>query len=479
MLDINYFLNCERKGGKESMKPETNNIMTIQELKAYLNSLNQEKKKTIAQSVYRYKKERALKEKKIRKREIAKIEKSIDKEYIFKFKLRDEILELLNECKNIPENIEKLEITEYMLYRVDIRKAEKVVNNAAKRFSKRYAVIKEEISERLNKLLASDEECTVDYSEFQTMGEKLANTKEQYKFEYTEEEKNKLVENELEVVKKAIEFNSVPIPHEILKSSDREIQLKMQKFNNIRQKRIRILSSMSDDYKKLIEPREILGIIDDAMSNIKLVHDILTKAEFSYVKSSLVKRKKKVERSTNDIRYIIRTKEKKTGIDNFNVQVARYERMDYLRGIIVNATKLIEQNPIEYSEEQLEKLEVAYEREKQFASVIENLNGNYGPNSEVRAYEEQIYLLRDKISRAKKIITEQQENIKKAKQELLVLWKIEINSAVIKKKEGFRLLAPAVTPKVTKNVDVIKVTNTAQEAMTKLKKNSRGKHAVT
>ena len=39
---------------------------------------------------------------------------------------------------------------------------------------------------------------------------KLASAKEQYKLEYTEEERNALIGSDLETVDKAIQFNSVP-----------------------------------------------------------------------------------------------------------------------------------------------------------------------------------------------------------------------------------------------------------------------------
>lgn len=62
-------------------------------------------------------------------------------------------------------------------------------------------------------------------------------------------------------------------------------------------------------------------------------------------------------------------------------------------------------------------------------------------SSELRAYEEQINNLESKLLNSRRIVTEEQGKIKNAKKELLVLWKIEINSAVTKKKEKFGLLA--------------------------------------
>lgn len=61
-------------------------------------------------------------------------------------------------------------------------------------------------------------------------------------------------------------------------------------------------------------------------------------------------------------------------------------------------------------------------------------------NAEVKAYEEQINNLQYKLSKSKRIVAEQEERIKEAKKELLVLWRMEINSAVDKKKEAFNLL---------------------------------------
>lgn len=204
--------------------------------------------------------------------------------------------------------------------------------------------------------------------------ENLAQIKEQYKLQYTEEERKMLIRRELDMIEQLKQFNSLPIPHEILKNSDKDIQSKMQKFNNIRQKRIRILDTLQNDYEKLLDPREILCIIDDAIENIKKIETILTRAEYSSVKSTLYRRKRRINRSTRDIQSIIKTKEQKAGISNFNIQSARYVRMENLRNAILEAMTLIRNNPIEETEEQLEKLKIAYEREKQFASVIEKLN---------------------------------------------------------------------------------------------------------
>ena len=356
------------------MSNEETNTITASELRTYLYSLEQAKVQEIAKEIHEYRQNCTINGSKPRKREIAKIEKTIKKNYVEILKNRDEIVNLLEECKEIPIDIEKLQITEYMLYRVDLRKAEKIINKATKKQGKRFHDIQKQIIDLIEDFTGLNSVGAIDYNEFRTDGTKLANSKEQYKLEYTEEQRNALIEKELDMVEKAQNFNSIPIPHEILKNSDRDIQSKMQRFNAIRQKRIRLLSSMKEDYQRLIEPREILGTIDDALSNLDTVQNILTKTEYRAVKNTLIRRRKKIFRSTNDIRAVISAKEKKTGLETFNIQQARYLRMESLRNTIAEATNLIKENPVTEFEEQLGKLKIAYEREKQFASVIEKLD---------------------------------------------------------------------------------------------------------
>ena len=87
----------------------------------------------------------------------------------------------------------------------------------------------------------------------------------------------------------------VPIPHEILKNSDKDIQSKMPKFNNMRQKRIKILESMEDDYRKTLDSKEIGIMIDDAIEYVTSIQDVLTDAEYNTVKKMLIKRRKRLE----------------------------------------------------------------------------------------------------------------------------------------------------------------------------------------
>lgn len=357
------------------MYQNKSNMLTVYDLKTYLYSLEKEKEREIAKKTHEYRLRCNSNKAKYKKREITKIQKTIDKEYLTRFKTRDLILELLEEAKTIPRDIEELEIAEYMLYRVDIRKAEKLINKVSKTLSKRYEDIKDEVREKIEEFPMLQGTLEVDFSEYDVKGNGLAHAKEQYKLEYTEEERNSLIQKELDIIEKVKHFNTIPIPHEILKNSDRDIQSKMQKFNSIRQRRIKILDTMKLDYEKLLDPREIMNTIDDAIITIDGIEEILTKAEYNSVKKALIKRRKKVHRSTNDIRSMIEAKEKKTGILNFNIQQARYLRMEALRNIIFEANNLIKANPLEELEKQLEKLKISYEREKQFASVIEKLDG--------------------------------------------------------------------------------------------------------
>lgn len=91
---------------------------------------------------------------------------------------------------------------------------------------------------------------------------------------------------------------------------------------------------------------------------------------------------------------------------------------------------------------------------------------------EVRAYEEQIRNLQAKLANSTKIVTEEQEKIKNAKKELLILWKMEINAAVSKKQENLGLPMPAFGHTQNK-------LEKSQSTLKKLKKVSGGKHACT
>ncbi len=366
---------------------------------------------------------------------------------------------MVEEIKTIPEDIEKLKITEYMLYRVDIIRAERIIKKAIKSLGNIYKEIQEEIEDLIEEFEELDDVKAIDYSEYSIKGNRLAEAKEKYKLEYTEEERMAFIQEQLDIVDKATHFNTLPIPHEILKNFDRNIQSKLPKFSNARQKRIKILSTMKEDYKKLLDPKEILSIIDDALENLNSVQNILTNREYKSVNRKLNIRKKIVLRSTNDINEILKTKEKKTGIINFKMQEARYQRMETLRNIILDATTLINANQTYNLEMRLEKLKSSYEREKQFASVIKNLESeeNEEQLEKLTSLKNQVDDIEDKVNISKSIITEQEEKIKKAKEELIILWKIEIDSVLSKQKEeNLELPAPKIHEEFVKETDEIK-----------------------
>ncbi len=458
------------------MSEEKNKTITASELKAYLDSLEQEKEQEKINRIQEYTKANKEIKEKAKEKEILKIEKALDKEYNTKELAQKEILKLLENLKQIPEDLARLKIMEYMIYRVDLRRAEKKINKVAKEIKKIQEETIKDIEEKLDEFPYLDDVNEIDYSEYEIGEDALAKTKEQYKLEFTEEERNELIKRELEIAEKVKYFNSIPIPHEILKNSDRDIQSKMQKFNRVRQKKIRILSSIEQDYKKLMDPREINSMIDDAIASLDLVKEILTESEYNSVKKLLIKRRKKIFRSTNEIRSIIASKEKRTGILNFNIQEARYKRMEFLGNEIQEATTLIDQNPITSSEEQLEKLKIAYEREKQYASVIEKLNDKESENydAELETYKSQIKEIKTKVNKSKKIIAEQQERINKAKKELLILWKMEIDATISRKKETLELPEGTFGEETEERENI-----PTKNIFTKLKKISSGKHACT
>ena len=453
---------------------ENQSKITIKELKTYLYSLEDEKTEEKENRINSYKAKCEENKKKTKEKEIQKIEKQIDKEYESKIEAKEEILELLEECDKIPNKMEKLEIAKYMVNRVYAKSAEAALLKATKRIGKRYNAIVDVIEEDLDEFPKLDNVEEIDFSVFKSDGKELRKAKEEYKEEYTDEEKMALIQKELDVIAKAKIFNTTPIPHEILKNSDKDIQSKMQKFNSVRQKRIRILSTMEADYLKLKEPREINKMIDDAVLNIETINEILTKSEYNKIKNSLIRKRKKIYRSTSELRSIIKSKEKKTGVVNYNIQEARYNRMETLRQIIAEANNVIKANTLVGAEEQLNKLKSSYEREKQFALVIEKLQEDKGEkveqNEGLRAFEEQISSLEGKINNSNKIIKEQEEKINKAKKELVILWKMEIDTTISKRKE---------TLEIPENIEESreKVSGAKKNLFAKLKSIQAGKHA--
>jgi len=485
-LWYNKLIIAKEEGGIKDMLEKQDKI-TVTQLKAYLYSLEEEINTIKEEEINKYKNRCKAYKKRIREREIQKIGKSIDREFETKIKTKDDILILLDECSEIPSDIEKIEITKYMLYRINVKRAEVIASKAIKRLGRIYNEIVDSIDKKVYVFPDLDDVEEINFGEFKPSGENLKQAKEKYKEEYTEEERNELIKKELAVIERIKVFNTTPIPHEILKNSDKDIQSKMQKFNNIRQKRLRIIDSMEADYRRLLVPREINCMIDDAIENLDTVKDILTNSEYKGIRNSLIKRRKKVYRNTNDIRNVILAKEKKTGVANYNIQEARYGRMETLRNIISNASKVIKENAIPGAEEQLEKLKIAYEKEKQYAAVIEKLEENKGTpvNTEVKAFEEQIKHLQKKINSSNKITKEKQAEIDKAKKELLILWKMEMETTISNKREAepLELEAPKEVQeekveKIQEEFEDTKETKvSSRKFFLKLNKASGGKHA--
>ena len=459
---------------------EKQSKITANELKTYLYSLNAEKKNAKEEAINNYKIKCEKTRKKIKLKEIQKINIAITKAYKERIQARDIILKLLEECADTPKMMEKLAIAKYMVYRANARSAESILIKAERGIGRRYNDLVEKIENKLDAFPALDHIEEIDFSEYKTDHRKLEIIKEQYKEDYTEEERKALIQRDLDMIARAQVFNTTPIPHEILKDSDRDIQSKMPRFNNIRQKRLRILSTMKDDYVKLEIPREINAMIDDAILNIENIKDILTKSEYNKIKNILIRKRKKIFRNTSEIRNIIKIKERKAGIINYNIQEARYARMETLRNIINESNMIIRENLLPGAEEQLKKLKASYEREKQYAAVIEKLEeesgNNITQNMELRAFEEQIRTLEYKINTSEKIIGEEQLKIERAKKELIILWKMEIDTTISKKKEYLEIGAPAekTKSKIQRSREKQK---RAKGLFVKLKKSQGGKHA--
>ena len=355
---------------------------------------------------------------------------------------KKELLLQIDECERIPQKIEKLKVAKYMAYRAYTNKAEKILAKAIKRLSNRYNKVVDKIFDSVKEIEQFENIEEIDFSKYKPNSEELIKIKEKFKEEFTEEERKALIQKELYIIEKEKSFNTMPIPHEILKNSDREIQTKMKKFNDSRQKRLRIMSTMEQDYEKLIEPREDYKMVEDAIIYVETIKYILRNSEYKALENSFAKRKKKIYKSSKEIRDIIKYKEKKTGIINYNIQEARCERMNKLGSTINDASKIIEQNRTTEAEKQLEKLKASYEKEKQYASIIEKLHeesSDINSGAEVEELKNKIYGLEERINVSKKVIEEQKDIINNAKKELLILWKIEINSTISKQEKILEL----------------------------------------
>lgn len=410
--------------------------ITVKELETYLESLENEKTNETSKQINKYRQNCEDNQKNFNVQEIRKIGKTIDSDYKRWKQTKDKILELLKECKEIPGKIQKLQITEYMLYRVDMKSAERIIQKSIIKLQNKYNEVTNEILQYSKQLPKYSQINEINFDKYKANENILNTVKHNYKEEYTDEERKALIQKELDILEKAKIFNNHPIPHEILKSFDKETQAKLPKFNNIRKRNLRIIANIENDYMKLAEPRELETIIDDAISNLESVSKIIKKTEYDIIKSKLNRRKRSVIRSTSEIRSIINYREKKTGIVNFNIQNARYERIGDLRNKILEAEETIKKYDISGLNEQLEKLNYTYQREKYYALIIENFDETEDdPNAEIKECEERIKGLKKRIEYSKETISTQEDAIKSAKEEMLKLWNIEIESTISKKKE--------------------------------------------
>ena len=418
--------------------------MKIADLQAYLNSVDDEIANEKKLKINEYEEKCKEDERKINLKKIQKIEKDIDKINKRRKQTKDEILSLIKDIEAIPERIEKLQIAEYMIYRVDLRRAEKIVERARNNYSDYFNKLTNDVNELIEETEEFSDLGTISFDEYKVSQDSLNEVKEKYKEEYTEEERLALIKNELDIIEKVKIFNTTPIPHEILKEFDKDLQLKVQKFNNARQKRINIVNTLKEEYLKLTEPKEIETMIEDALAYIETISNVLTEPDYNKIVNYLLKRKRKLYRHTSETRDIIKYKEKKTGINTYNLQEARYQRMTLLTDTINEASSIIKINDISQISEKLDKLKTYYKKEKQFANVINKINEDSGnksnENIELKSLEEQIKDLEKKIKQSKKIIKEKEEIISKTKQELLILWKIEIDNTISNKKEKVELL---------------------------------------
>ena len=131
------------------MSEEKLNTMTVSELKTYLYSLEKEKEEEKQKRTKEYLEANEDEKQQKQNKAIAKIEKDIEKEYSRVMETKEEICEILEEMQEIPKDIEKLMIAEYMIYRVDYRKAEKYVNKIAKQLEKSYISMKRTINKEI------------------------------------------------------------------------------------------------------------------------------------------------------------------------------------------------------------------------------------------------------------------------------------------------------------------------------------------
>ena len=158
--------------------------LTVSELKTYLYSLEDEKELEKLKRIAEYKEECEEKEKEVKDKKISSIKRKVEKEYKEKLDTKDYILDLLEECASIPYDMEKLEIAKYMIYRVDIRRAENLIEKVINELGNRYNEIVERVEDELYDFPQFDDIEEIDFSEYKCTGENLAKAKEKFKEEF-------------------------------------------------------------------------------------------------------------------------------------------------------------------------------------------------------------------------------------------------------------------------------------------------------
>ena len=134
------------------MAEEKQKTITISELKTCLYSLEKEKEEEKQRRTKEFLEENADEKEQKQNKGTMKIAKDIDKEYSRIFEAKDKITEILEEMQEIPKEIEKLIIAEYMIYRVDYRKAEKYINKIYKKLEKSYITMKDVVNKQIEEI---------------------------------------------------------------------------------------------------------------------------------------------------------------------------------------------------------------------------------------------------------------------------------------------------------------------------------------
>lgn len=451
--------------------PALKGVITVEELKTYLESPKEEITKDETLKISEYTKKCEEEHKNVDEKNIRKIKEELKSEYERRNQTKDKILSILKECDEISSKIEKVEVAKYMITRADVRRAEKIVQKEIEELQTTYGKNINEILEIIKKIHGLENVENIDFNIYKQSEKLLTKVKEEFKEELSEDERKELFKEKLDNIENIKRFNSAKIPNKVLKNADNEMQAKLSKFMLVRQKRIKIASTMKNDYMKLVEPTEYKIMIEDALEKLKIISDIIEENRYKKINRELIKIQKRIDRSTSEIRYIIGYKEKKLGLEDYNTQFARQNRMENLETEICNANKDINSKNIESLKKQLAETQKTYEKEKQFKDIVSKFEEpeetEKDKNSEelIEEIRKNLVSLQNEVEIAEKIIAEQNKRIEKINEELLVLWKIEIDSTLEVKNNAIALLGNKKEENTKENLQDMFV-----KAISKLKK---------